>query len=113
MTACQIVSAILMITTTTKAIIRGNIPTIANLVIRKENGESLAAAISRVARKINSVTTAAMLNMVLIPRTAIVVTVVTVVIVVTIASLNYSDVNKWRYYCQLMLMYSSTAQVLE
>ena len=69
-----------------KAIIRGITATVAYLDIRIDIDVFPALAISRVARKIRRVATAAMLITALIPRVAIAVTVVTVVTVVTMRS---------------------------
>ncbi len=64
--------------------IKGKIPTLANLAMRKGKRESLVLASSWVVRKAIKVVTAAILMAAVIPKAAIVVTVVTVVIVVII-----------------------------
>ncbi len=73
-----------MTTITANAITKGKIPTLANLATRKGKRELLVLANSRVVRKPSKVTVAAILTAVVIPRTAIAVTVVIVVTVVII-----------------------------
>ena len=82
-------SIILTTTITIKDIIRGRMPTLANLAIGKDIPELLACASSQVARKINKVITAAILITALTPKAAIVVTVVTVVTVVITSMLFF------------------------
>ena len=76
---------------TANAIIKGKIPTLATLAMRKENCEWPVLVSSRVARKIIKVITAAILVKVASPKAAIVVTVVTVVTVVIVVMIVLSS----------------------